>query len=226
MRFEADDGVDLTNLRWFLDHLRLRDAEAAEIAVQLLYREDGWRVKTFWGPERDDDWCLVMERSGCTVRLGVAAGTAEGAIGETQDGHQTRLTSLASARGWLATLPMPRSRRPLKAPSFDRVAPDGHDLTNLRWFFDHLELRNAEASRLAKQLVDREGSWTVKRFWGPEQMDVWSLVMERAGWTIEFGIERGIANRIIATSDDGVRTSFESTATAKEWVDGLPDAPG
>lgn len=77
------------------------------------------------------------------------------------------------------------------------TAATGPDLTNLPRFLDHLSTRDAEAAQFARLLLT-EDQWQIRGFWGPEQMDVWQLDLERGDWFVQFRIERGIS--------EGVRT--------------------
>ncbi|GAT71734.1 amino acid adenylation enzyme/thioester reductase family protein [Microbacterium sp. HM58-2] len=73
------------------------------------------------------------------------------------------------------------------------------DLTDLPQFLARLGDRDAGAAALARQLLDR--GWSVQSFWGPEQMDVWSLTVRREGRTVRFGIERGYVDPVMVASD-------------------------
>ena len=68
---------------------------------------------------------------------------------------------------------------------------DTLDLTNLPRFLVHLEERRPGFAALARQLLD--AGWQVQSFWGPVQMDVWSLRLRRDELAVIFGIERGVA---------------------------------
>lgn len=70
------DDLDLTNLPRFLDHLEPRSAEAARLARGLL--DDGWAVKTFWGPQQMDVWQLDLLRGGVLVQFRIERGIADG----------------------------------------------------------------------------------------------------------------------------------------------------
>ena len=69
---------------------------------------------------------------------------------------------------------------------------DTLDLTNLPRFLVHLEERRPGFAALPRQLLD--AGWQVQSFWGPVQMDVWSLRLRRDELAVIFGIERGVAD--------------------------------
>lgn len=76
------------------------------------------------------------------------------------------------------------------------------DLTNLLRFLKHLghPERDAVSAGLAKKLLD-EGCEVV-RFSGPEQMDVWELIVRRGSHLVRFGIERGFSDRALVRPAD------------------------
>lgn len=83
------------------------------------------------------------------------------------------------------------------------TAPSAPDLTNLPRFLDHLAERDAEAAACARLLLDED--WNVRGFWGPQQMDVWQLDLQRGDWLVQFRIERGFAEGVmIARSADSL----------------------
>lgn len=69
------------------------------------------------------------------------------------------------------------------------------DLTNLPRFLEHLEQRDAAAAQFARQLIDAGGIIPV--FWGPEQMDVWELRVQRGQMIARFGVERGVSDSVL-----------------------------
>jgi hypothetical protein len=75
------------------------------------------------------------------------------------------------------------------------------DVTNLPRFLDHLASRDEQATEFARLLLDDE--WAVSSFWGPEQMDVWELVLRRGGWFVQFRIERGFSEGVRVARADG-----------------------
>lgn len=85
------------------------------------------------------------------------------------------------------------------------------DLTNLPRFLDHLGHRERDpmASKFAKHLLDEGGE--VVEFWGPEQMDVWSLTIRRGGHLLTFRVERGYPDPV------GLRLA----AARDHWPDGI-----
>ena len=89
---------------------------------------------------------------------------------------------------------------------------DAIDITNLPRFLKHLGHydRDPMASKFAKQLLDEGGEVVV--FWGPQQMDVWRLTIQRDGYLVSFGVERGWP--------DGVTLS--PAADADEWPGAIP----
>lgn len=91
---------------------------------------------------------------------------------------------------------------------------DDPDLANLPRFLDHLGERDAGAAALARQLLD-EG-WTIRSFWGPVQMDVWSLGLRRGGREVVFGVERGFpdAVRLGPARDDARYDDFHPLTQA------------
>jgi len=91
------------------------------------------------------------------------------------------------------------------------------DLTNLERFLDHLEPRDADAAAFARRLVHADG-WRVRSFVGPVQMDVWELVVERDGWWVRFGVERGYSDGILAMRGEE-RLPLGSLAAARAWLE-------
>lgn len=77
--------------------------------------------------------------------------------------------------------------------------PADLDLTDLPRFLAHLGDRDAGAAALARQLLER--GWSVQSFWGPEQMDVWSLTVRHENRLVRFGIERGYVDPVMVASD-------------------------
>lgn len=96
---------------------------------------------------------------------------------------------------------------------------DEPDLTNLRWFFDHLELRDPDAAHFAKELVYRRAGWEVTSFFGPVQMDVWGLVVSSGDWSVRFGVERGFSDGILVRGPDGESSRLPSAEAAYEWLE-------
>lgn len=82
---------------------------------------------------------------------------------------------------------------------------DAADLTNLPRFLEHLGSIDQMAADLAGILLDAGG--TVRTFWGPEQMDVWELRVQRGEMIARFGVERGYS--------DGIRIA--PAATPVDW---------
>ncbi|TFW00188.1 hypothetical protein [Orlajensenia leifsoniae] len=74
------------------------------------------------------------------------------------------------------------------------------DLTNLPRFLEHLEQRDAVAAWFARRLVDAGG--TVRVFWGPQQMDVWELRVQRGQMIVRFGVERGYSDGVMIARAD------------------------
>lgn len=85
----------------------------------------------------------------------------------------------------------------------DKVGiPRGGTLTSMSGagtadFFDRLSLRDPPAAWLARELLD--AGWSVRSLTGPEQMDVWELLLDRGTCSVRFGLERG--------SSDGVHVA-------------------
>jgi hypothetical protein len=69
------------------------------------------------------------------------------------------------------------------------------DLTNLPRFLEHLEQRDAAAAQFGRQLIDAGG--IIRVFWGPEQMDVWELLVQRGRMIVRFGVERGYSDGVL-----------------------------
>ena len=85
------------------------------------------------------------------------------------------------------------------------------DLTNLPRFFDHLAPRDSEAAQLARHLL--AAGWGVRVFWGPEQMDVWQLTVQRGEWFVRFGVERGRSDGVLVGRSDATVPGWnESTS--------------
>jgi len=84
---------------------------------------------------------------------------------------------------------------------YPRRVTDQPYLTNLPRFLEHLAPRDPESAQLAQLLLDN--GWTVRGFWGPEQMDVWQLDLARHGLLVQFRIERGFAEwpRVVEALD-------------------------
>ena len=97
---------------------------------------------------------------------------------------------------------------------------DTLDLTNLPRFLVHLEERRPGFAALARQLLD--AGWQVQSFWGPVQMDVWSLRLRRDELAVIFGIERGVADGVQlgtafllcpeSSTDSGYREALKSAS--------------
>lgn len=82
------------------------------------------------------------------------------------------------------------------------------DLTNLPRFLSHLghPERDAASAGLAKKLLDDGGEITA--FSGPEQMDVWELIVRRGGRLVRFGVERGYSDgALVRPVDDTAHVS-------------------
>ena len=86
------------------------------------------------------------------------------------------------------------------------------DLTNLPRFLAHLGERDAGLSKFVRELLDAE--WEVIEFWGPEQMDVWSLSLRSGRRVLRFGIERGIVDGVLLGSVDGQTAGFRPLSYA------------
>lgn len=69
------------------------------------------------------------------------------------------------------------------------------DLSNLPRFLDHLEERDAGSARFARQLIDAGG--VVRVLWGPLQMDVWEVRVQRGEMIARFGVERGFSDGVL-----------------------------
>lgn len=95
-------------------------------------------------------------------------------------------------------------------------SPDSPDLNP---FLRHLEARDPEAAAFARELSVTPG-WRVTDFVGPIQMDVWQLVFERHGWTVRFGVERGVSDGMLARHQD-VHRHLGNLAQAREWLAGI-----
>ena len=83
------------------------------------------------------------------------------------------------------------------------------DLTNLPRFLDHLAERDPQAADFARLLLD-DGAWRISGFWGPEQMDVWELDLQRGEWFVQFRIERGIAEGVRVARGSGARPPLDA----------------
>lgn len=82
------------------------------------------------------------------------------------------------------------------------------DLTNLPRFLSHLgdPERDAASAGFAKKLIDDGGEIT--GFSGPEQMDVWELIVRRGGRLVRFGVERGYSDgALVRPADDTAHAS-------------------
>ncbi len=83
------------------------------------------------------------------------------------------------------------------------------DLANLPRFLEHLEQRDAEAARFARQLIDAGGA--IRVFWGPQQMDVWELRVQRGQMIVRFGVERGYSDGVLIARA-GIPASWNDNA--------------
>jgi hypothetical protein len=81
----------------------------------------------------------------------------------------------------------------------DKQTPD---LANLPRFLEHLAERDPNGAQFARALLDDGG--VVRVFWGPLQMDVWQLEIQRGDWLVMFRVERGFAEpaRVARASSD------------------------
>lgn len=89
---------------------------------------------------------------------------------------------------------------------------DTLDLANLPRFLVHLEERQPGFAALVRQLLD--AGWQVQSFWGPVQMDVWSLRLRRDELAVIFGIERGVADGVQLGPVDGAANDFRPLSYA------------
>lgn len=94
---------------------------------------------------------------------------------------------------------------------------------NLPRFLAHLEGPDRGAADLARRLL--EGDWRVESFWGPEQMDVWELVLSRGPWRVRFGIERGYADGVTTWREeqDGTRGTVYCRLSEERFADLIDD---
>ncbi|MGO1562086.1 MAG: hypothetical protein ACTHW7_09685 [Actinomycetaceae bacterium] len=56
-------------------------------------------------------------------------------------------------------------------------------------FLAHLEPRDPHAAEFARRLID--SGWQVVSCRGPEQMDVWELLLRRRSWRVRLGSSGG-----------------------------------
>lgn len=92
------------------------------------------------------------------------------------------------------------------------AARDDVDLANLPWFVAHLGDRDAGLAGFVRHLLD--AGWEVSVFWGPLQMDVWSLVLRREKRLLRFGIERGLVDGLALGTADGGPPDFHPLSYA------------
>ncbi|MDQ0727338.1 hypothetical protein [Microbacterium sp. W4I20] len=97
-------------------------------------------------------------------------------------------------------------------------------------FLDRLSSRDPASARLARELLD--AGWAVRDLFGPEQMDVWQLLLHRGTCTVRFGMERGYSDGVhvadstgayrplaaaMSVTDPGIRVPADATAVI-DWL--------
>lgn len=92
------------------------------------------------------------------------------------------------------------------------AARDELDLANLPRFLSHSAIRHTGLAAFIRHLLDTGGE--ISDFWGPEQMDVWSLTIRRKTRLLHFGIERGFADGVGLGVDDEHPSGFVSFSFA------------
>jgi hypothetical protein len=122
----------LTNLPRFLDHLAPRDAEAAEFARLIL--DDGWAVRSFWGPEQMDVWELDLGRGDWFVQFRIERGFSDGIRVARADGDRPPLDDFRSL-GFAVFAWARANRVPFRLDSPDDVNHDlvAHGRAALDW---------------------------------------------------------------------------------------------
>ncbi len=89
---------------------------------------------------------------------------------------------------------------------------------------NRIAAKDESAASLARHLIDT--GWQVTTSWGPQQMDVWMLVLTRGAWQVEFGVERGFSNGVAVWRDTetGERDTVacRSLTTLRELLDLIP----
>lgn len=95
------------------------------------------------------------------------------------------------------------------------------DLTNLPRFLKHLGHpdRDAPSAAFARKLLDDGGE--IRSFSGPEQMDVWELVVRRGNHLVRFGVERGYSDgAVVRRLDDAPHAprSVPMKRVVLEWA--------
>lgn len=101
-----------------------------------------------------------------------------------------------------------------------KKAHDARASTNPKPFLKHLESRDPHAAELARKLLKKR--WELRTLWGPEQMDVWRLELEKDGWIVAFGIERGMSDGAMVArvpTDEETAPEFRQlTAAVIGWA--------
>ncbi|MCR2791660.1 hypothetical protein NQ156_01120 [Microbacterium sp. zg.Y625] len=82
------------------------------------------------------------------------------------------------------------------------------DLDALAGFLEHLDPRDAAAAAFARHLLDAGA--VVRSLWGPVQMDVRGLSVQRGDMIVRFGVERGFSDGVLigradAADESGLR---------------------
>ena len=80
-------------------------------------------------------------------------------------------------------------------------------------FLAHLEARDADAAAFARHLLDAGA--VVRSLWGPVQMDVRELTLQRGDMIVRFGVERGFSDGVlIGRADAGDDANLRPIALA------------
>ncbi len=68
-------------------------------------------------------------------------------------------------------------------------------------FLARLSSRDPSAASLGQHLL--EAGWTVQSISGPQQMDVWELLLRRGTLSVRLGIERGYSDGVLVADLPG-----------------------
>lgn len=85
-------------------------------------------------------------------------------------------------------------------------------------FLARLSPRDGSAAWLARRLL--ESGWAIRELSGPQQMDVWQLLLARGTTCVRFGIERGRSDGVLVAVGSGafrpVAESMSAGASADD----------
>lgn len=77
----------------------------------------------------------------------------------------------------------------------------GMSSSDVDGFLARLSSRDGSAAWLARRLL--ESGWAVRELSGPQQMDVWQLLLARGTTCVRFGIERGRSDGVLVAIGSG-----------------------